>query len=66
MPMPHHAPVQNETHERCPVCGAGIALAEVMPHPVLMGLEIHGFICESCGPVKSLVVRNRQQNSRLC
>jgi hypothetical protein len=33
-----------------------ITLTEVEPHPSRVGLEIHGFSCQFCGPVKSLVV----------
>lgn len=55
-----------DTQDCCPVCGNRIALAEVLPHPERSGLEIQGFNCRKCGPVKSLVVRSQRQNSRLC
>jgi hypothetical protein len=32
----------------CPVCGAETALA--------VNFEIHGYLCDRCGPIKSLVV----------
>jgi len=40
----------------CPVCGAETALAEIAPHPLHVDFEIHGYLCDSCGPIKSLVV----------
>jgi hypothetical protein len=40
----------------CPVCGAATALAEIEPHPLHVNFEIHGYLCDRCGPVKSLVV----------
>jgi hypothetical protein len=40
----------------CPVCGAETALAEIEPHPLHVNFEIHGYCCERCGPIKSLVV----------
>ena len=40
----------------CPVCGVETALAEVEPHPLHVDFEIHGYHCEQCGPIKSLVV----------
>ena len=40
----------------CPICGAETAVAEIEPHPLHVNLEIHGFLCDRCGPVKSLVV----------
>jgi hypothetical protein len=40
----------------CPVCGAETALAEVEPHPLHGNFEIHGYACDRCGPIKSLVV----------
>ena len=42
--------------DRCPVCGAATVLAEIEPHPVHINFEIHGFLRDRCGPVKSLVV----------
>ena len=45
-----------ETKNACPICSARISLSEVEPHPSRHGLAIHGYICEFCGPVKSLVV----------
>jgi len=55
-----------ESQNLCPVCGAKIALAEVTPHPKRRELEIQGFVCKTCGPVKSMVVRSRLKNERLC
>ena len=40
----------------CPVCGAETVVAEIEPHPLRANFEIHGFLCDRCGPVKSLVV----------
>ena len=40
----------------CPVCGAETALAEIESHPLHANFEIHGYLCDRCGPVKSLVV----------
>ena len=40
----------------CPVCGAETVLAEVEPHPLHVKFEIHGYVCDRCGPIKSLVV----------
>jgi len=39
----------------CPVCGAEIALTEIEPHPLYVNFEIHGYLCDRCGPVKSVV-----------
>jgi C4-type Zn-finger protein len=44
----------------CPVCGAETALAEVEPHPMHSKFEIHGYYCDRCGPVKSVVVLRSQ------
>ena len=40
----------------CPVCGAETTLAEIEPHPLHANFEIHGYLCDRCGPIKSLVV----------
>jgi hypothetical protein len=40
----------------CPVCGAETALVEIEPHPLHVDFEIHGYLCDRCGPIKSLVV----------
>jgi hypothetical protein len=40
----------------CPVCGAETALTEIEPHPLHAKFEIHGYLCDRCGPIKSLVV----------
>jgi hypothetical protein len=40
----------------CPVCGAETTLAEIEPHPLHVNLEILGYSCDRCGPIKSLVV----------
>jgi hypothetical protein len=40
----------------CPVCGAETDLAEIEPHPLHVNFEIHGYFCDRCGPIKSLVV----------
>jgi hypothetical protein len=40
----------------CPVCSAETTLAEIEAHPLHVDFEIHGYLCEQCGPIKSLVV----------
>ena len=40
----------------CPVCGTETTLAEIEPHPLHLDFEIHGYLCDLCGPIKSLVV----------
>jgi hypothetical protein len=40
----------------CPVCGDETALTEIEPHPLHAKFEIHGYLCDTCGPVRSLVV----------
>ena len=40
----------------CPVCGAETALTEIEAHPLHAKFEIHGYLCDTCGPIKSLVV----------
>jgi hypothetical protein len=40
----------------CPVYGAETALAEIEPHPLHANFEIHGYLSDRCGPIKSLVV----------
>jgi C4-type Zn-finger protein len=40
----------------CPVCSAETALTEIEPHPLHNNFEIHGYRCDRCGPIKSLVV----------
>jgi hypothetical protein len=48
----------------CPVCGGETALAEIEPHPLHVNFEIHGYLCERCGPIKSLVVlKNTRRRS---
>jgi hypothetical protein len=41
----------------CQICGGGIKLSEVEPHPNCDDWELNGYSCENCGPVKSLVVQ---------
>ena len=43
----------------CPICGAETTLAEIEPHPLHAKFEIHGYLCDRCGPIKSLVVLSR-------
>jgi hypothetical protein len=50
------ASLQLKPRNPCPVCGVETALAEVEPHPLHANFEIHGYLCEQCGPIKSLVV----------
>lgn len=45
-----------EPSNPCPVCGVETALAEIEPHPLHVNFEIYGYLCERCGPIKSLVV----------
>jgi len=52
----HDIPLGLVADDGCPVCNSRITLTEVEPHPSRDGLEIHGFSCHFCGPVKSLVV----------
>ena len=46
----------------CPVCGAETALAEIEPHPLHVNFEIHGYLCDRCGPIKSMVVLRAWSN----
>jgi hypothetical protein len=46
----------------CPVCGAETALAEIEAHPLHANFEIHGYLCDRCGPIKSIVVRIGPEN----
>jgi hypothetical protein len=48
----------------CPVCGLETALAEIEPHPLHVNFEIHGYFCERCGPIKSLVVRSGRSRKK--
>jgi hypothetical protein len=49
----------------CPVCGGETKLAAVEPHPLHYMFEIHGYLCEQCGPIKSRVVfRSRGVQSK--
>ena len=52
----HAAPLALKALNPCPACDAETALAEIEPHPLYINFEIHGYVCDSCGPVKSLVV----------
>ena len=54
----------HSTEDACPICGARLRLTEIAPHPNRNGLEIHGYSCEFCGPVKSLVVMRRAKGHR--
>jgi hypothetical protein len=60
------AVLELEPKNPCPVCGVETALAEIEPHPLHVNFEIHGYFCERCGPIKSLVVlrssRPRRRN----
>jgi hypothetical protein len=40
----------------CPVCGIETSLLDIEPHPQHVNFDVHGYLCEQCGPVKSLVV----------
>jgi hypothetical protein len=53
-----------EPKNPCPVCGVETALAEVEPHPLHVNFEIHGYLCQQCGPIKSLVVRSARRRKR--
>jgi hypothetical protein len=61
----HNAAVMHKPRNPCPVCGAETVLREIEPHPVHVNFEIHGYVCDRCGPVKSLVVlRSAHQSPR--
>ena len=49
-------PIKIKPINPCPVCGIETALAEIEPHPRHVNFEIHGYLCDRCGPIKSLVV----------
>jgi hypothetical protein len=51
-----HLPLMRTERDACPVCGLEITLDVVEPHPADERLEIQGYMCDKCGPVKSLVV----------
>jgi hypothetical protein len=51
-----HSPKPEAGHP-CPICGAETTLAECVPHPLYVNFKIHGYLCDRCGPIKSLVVR---------
>src|SRR5258708_3198153 len=51
-----HMRFQAASLNPCPVCGAETSLAEIEPHPLHVDFEIHGYLCDWCGPIKSLVV----------
>jgi hypothetical protein len=36
--------------------GAETGLTEIAPHPLHVNFEIHGYLCDRCGPVKSVVM----------
>ncbi len=40
----------------CPICSTETTLSEIAPHPLHVNFEVRGYVCEQCGPVKSLVV----------
>ena len=44
------------TRDQCPVCDGMARLALVEPHPSRIGLEIHTFTCQTCGPVRARIV----------
>ena len=45
-----------DARNRCPVCGAETTLAECVPHPLQhIHFQIHGYFCDRCGPLKSLL-----------
>jgi len=50
------AALMRKPRNPCPVCGAETALTEIEPHPLHVKFEIHGYLCDVCGPIKSLVV----------
>jgi hypothetical protein len=49
-------PIMLKPKNPCPVCGAETTLAEIEAHPLHVKFEIHGYLCDRCGPIKSLVV----------
>jgi ribosomal protein S27AE len=50
------ASLMHKLRNPCPICGAETALAEIVPHPLQPKFEIHGYCCNRCGPIKSVVV----------
>ena len=54
--FPKLKPAMFEPINPCPVCGAETTLAEIEPHPLHIDFEIHEYLCDRCGPTKSLVV----------
>jgi hypothetical protein len=50
------SPLLKSAGNPCPVCGSETALTEIEPHPLHAEFEIHGYLCDTCGPIKSLVV----------
>jgi C4-type Zn-finger protein len=53
-----------EPRNACPVCSAETTLAEIEPHPHYANFEIHGYLCDRCGPIKSLVVARSSRRPR--
>jgi hypothetical protein len=49
--------LEPEARNPCPICGAETTLAECEPHPLYVHFKIHGYLCDRCGPIKSLVVK---------
>jgi hypothetical protein len=52
----HKSSLMRKPRNPCPLCGAETALAEIAPHPLHANCEIHGYCCDRCGPIKSVVV----------
>ena len=38
----------NETVALCPKCGTGMALAAVLPDPIIAGMKRHAYVCAPC------------------
>jgi hypothetical protein len=55
--MPNYrSPSELRAENPWPVCCLEITLAVVEPHSADDRPEIQGYLCDACGPVKSLVV----------
>jgi hypothetical protein len=55
----------NQAFDACPRCGKAITLEGREPHPTRPDIELRNFRCETCGPVKTVVVSVRAHTSSL-
>jgi ribosomal protein S27AE len=37
--------------DKCPKCGAEVALATIEPHPTKDHIALHNYWCAKCGPI---------------